>query len=313
MARPLRIQFNGAFYHVINRGLESREIFKQPKDYNYFLGLLSHIYEKYGVIVYAYCLMSNHYHLYLQTPQGNLSKAMRQLDGNFTQKFNKRYSRVGPLFQGRYKAVLVDQDSYSLEVTKYIHLNPVKAKIVKKPEEYQYSSYPSYIGKTKPEDFLNTNFILSQNHKSKKKAIKEFKAFTLQTEEEEWKPENDTFKGLILGDGDFVTQIQEEYLQGRENFEIPNLKAVQKTLSFQEITDKINKLKVNEKLKTKLVVYALNKYSPFTQREIGERLNNLHYSAVSQIIIRLQKKITTDKNVAKIINNLDKLCKMSKI
>ncbi len=307
MARPLRIEYEGAFYHVINRGLERREIFRQPKDYEYFLGLLEYIYEKYGVIVYAFCLMPNHYHLYLQTPQGNLSKAMRQLDGNHTQKFNKRYKRVGPLFQGRYKAVLVDSDSYSLQLAKYIHLNPVKAKLIQKPEDYQHSSYSSYIGKTKAPIFLNTKWVLSQYAKSKGKAVKELKKHTLEAQEEDWEPEKDTFKSLILGGSDFVNQIQEEFLQGKENFEIPKLKAVQKVLSAHEIIAKIDRLKLGENDKTKIIVYALKRYSPLTLKEIGEQFNNLHYSAVAQILIRLQKKLSTDKQLAKTVIEVDKL------
>jgi REP element-mobilizing transposase RayT len=313
MARPLRIEYEGAFYHVINRGLERREIFRQPKDYEYFLGLLEYIYEKYGVIVYAFCLMPNHYHLYLQTPQGNLSKAMRQLDGNHTQKFNKRYKRVGPLFQGRYKAVLVDSDSYSLQLAKYIHLNPVKAKLIQKPEDYQHSSYSSYIGKTKAPIFLNTKWVLSQYAKSKGKAVKELKKHTLEAQEEDWEPEKDTFKSLILGGSDFVNQIQEEFLQGKENFEIPKLKAVQKVLSAHEIIAKIDRLKLGEKHKTKLIVYALKRYSPLTLKEIGEQFNNLHYSAVAQILIRLQKKLSTDKQLAKTVIEVDKLFNKLKI
>lgn len=313
MARPLRIEYEGAFYHVINRGLERREIFRQPKDYEYFLGLLEHINEKYGVMVYAFCLMPNHYHLYLQTPQGNLSKAMRQLDGNHTQKFNKRYKRVGPLFQGRYKAVLVDADSYSLQLAKYTHLNPVKAKLVQKPEDYQYSSYSSYIGKTKVPIFLNTKWLLSQYAKSKGRAIKELKKHVLDAEEEDWEPGKDTFKSLILGGSDFVSHIQTEFLQGKENFEIPKLKAVQKALSAQEIVDKVSGLKLGEKHKTKLIVYALKKYSPLTLKEIGEQFNNLHYSAVAQILIRLRKKAVTDQELANAVTRVERLFKTLKI
>ena len=309
MARPLRIEYPGAFYHVINRGLERREIFRHPKDYEYFFGLLEHVYEKYGIIVYAYCLMSNHYHLYLQTPQGNLSKAMRQLDGNHTQKFNKSYKRVGPLFQGRYKAVLIDADSYSLQLTKYIHLNPVKAKIVQKPEDYEYSSYSSYIGKAKIPTFLNTKWLLSQYAKSKGKAVKELKKHTLKAGEEDWEPEKDTFKSLILGGSDFVSQIQAKFLQGKENFEIPKLKAVQKVLSTQEIIGKVNRIKLDNKDKAKLIVYALKKYSPLTLKEIGGQFNNLHYSAVAQIIIRLRKKLITNKELSKAVKEVDKLFK----
>jgi len=235
------------------------------------------------------------------------------LDGNYTQKFNKRYNRVGPLFQGRYKAVLIDADSYALQLAKYIHLNPVKAKITVKPEDYGYSSYSAYIGKTKAPEFLNTNWLLSQYAKSKHKAVKELKKHTLEAEGQDWTPEKETFKNLILGASGFIEGIQETYLQGKENFEIPQLKAVQKVLSAQEIADKINNLKLDIKYKDKLIVYALKKYSPLTLKEIGEKFDNLHYSAVAQILIRLQRKLASDKRLAKAVDEVDELFKKLKI
>ena len=313
MARPLRIEYPGAYYHLINRGLERRDTFRHLKDYEYFLGLLERIKEKYGIVVHAFCLMPNHYHLFIQTPQGNLSKAMRQLDGNHTQKFNKRYKRVGPLFQGRYKAVLIDADSYSLQLVKYIHLNPVKAKLVQKPEEYQFSSYASYTGKSKIPVYLNIKWLLSQYANSKNKAIKEFKKHTFEFDGEEWEPEREVFKSLILGSSNFIKEIQENYLQGKKSKEIPKLKAVQITLSPDIIESKVSSLGYENSLKTKLIVYALKKYSPLTLKEIGEKMGNLHYSAISQIYIRLIAKSNKDKILKQAINKIDDLYKMSKI
>lgn len=313
MARPLRIEYSGAFYHIINRGLERREIFRHPKDYDYFLSLLKAIHEKYGVIVYAYCLMPNHYHLYLQTPQGNLKAAMRQLDGSHTQKFNKRYGRVGPLFQGRYKAVLVEADSYSLQLSKYIHLNPVKAKIAAKPEEYPYSSYAVYIGKTKPEDFLNTSFILSQFHKSTKKAIKALKSFTLQINGEPWKPEKETFKGLILGENDFVQQIQESYLQGKENNDIPQLKQFQKPLSLERLQKYILTLNYGSNhgsaFQKKLLAYALKKHSHMTLKQIGESLKIKSHAAVGMMVKRFEKEAEKNKHILQLTEKISSYCR----
>src|SRR3989338_4817159 len=127
MARPLRIEYAGAFYHVMNRGLERREIFQSSQDYEKFLTLLDPLFDRYQVRLHSYCLMPNHYHLYVETPQGYLSKIMRQLDGVYTQSYNRRYKRVGPLLQGRYKAILIEKENYSLELSRYIHLNQVKA------------------------------------------------------------------------------------------------------------------------------------------------------------------------------------------
>ena len=148
MARPLRIEYPGAFYHVMNRGLERRVIFRDRLDYQAFLHRCLEVHNRFKVIFHAYSLMPNHYHLMMETPAENLSRAMRHLDSVYTQGFNHRKERrVGPLFQGRYKAILIDKDAYALELSRYIHLNPVKAKIVNRPEDHAYSSFRYYVGR----------------------------------------------------------------------------------------------------------------------------------------------------------------------
>ena len=132
MARPLRIQFEHAFYHVMNRGLERREIFKEKEDYEAFLGIILNLWSRLKFVLHSYCLMPNHYHFFIETPQANLSEIMRGINGFYTQAFNRKYKRVGPLFQGRYKALLVDKDAYALHLSRYIHLNPLTSFIIKK-------------------------------------------------------------------------------------------------------------------------------------------------------------------------------------
>jgi len=127
MARPLRIEFPGAVYHVTSRGNERKAIFRDDQDHKIFLDTLADVTLRYNWLCHAYCLMDNHYHLLIDTPDGNLSIGMRQLNGIYTQRFNKRYSRVGHLFQGRFKAVLVQKDSHLLEACRYVVLNPVRA------------------------------------------------------------------------------------------------------------------------------------------------------------------------------------------
>ena len=122
---PLRIEYSCAFYHVINRGLERLEIFRSKKDYRAFLDLCLELHKRFGLIFHAYCLMPNHYHLMVETPEANLGRALRHLDGVYTQGFNKRHKRVGPLFQGRYKAILMEKEAYGVELSRYIHLNQI--------------------------------------------------------------------------------------------------------------------------------------------------------------------------------------------
>lgn len=146
MARPLRIEYPGAFYHVTSRGNEQKDVFKSQKDREKFLDYLASATERYGAVVHAFCLMINHYHLLLATPNGNLAQIMRHLYGAYTTYFNVKRQRSGHLFQGRYKAILVEFDACALELTRYIHLNPVGAGMVERPEDYPYSSDHAFIG-----------------------------------------------------------------------------------------------------------------------------------------------------------------------
>ena len=139
MARPLRIEFPGAVYHVTSRGNERKAVFRDDQDRKMFLDTLKGVTLRYNWLCHAYCLMENHYHLLIDTPDGNLSIGMRQLNGIYTQRFNKRHGRVGHLFQGRFKAVLVRKDSHLLEACRYVVLNPVRAGRVQRPEEWIWS------------------------------------------------------------------------------------------------------------------------------------------------------------------------------
>ena len=150
MARPLRIQYPGAWYHVMNRGGARRTIFEELTHYRLFLDVVAAARETYSVSVHAYCLMSNHYHLLVRTPLGNLAKCMRHVDGVFTQRINRLVGADGALFRGRYRSILIEADVYLLNVSRYIHLNPVAAKLAVQPQDYPWSSYRAYSGLTPP-------------------------------------------------------------------------------------------------------------------------------------------------------------------
>jgi putative transposase len=145
--RPLRIEYLGALYHITSRGNERKAIFLDDEDRERFLEILLDYHTRYGMLLHSYVLIDNHYHLILETPQGNLLKIMHGINGCYTGYFNRRHGRSGHLFQGRYKGVLVDKDEYLIPLSRYIHLNPVRAKVVSSPEKYNWSSYASYIGK----------------------------------------------------------------------------------------------------------------------------------------------------------------------
>ena len=161
MARPLRIEYPGAVYHVMNRGLARRATFRTSTDYEAFLHVLHETHTLWGVEVLAYCLMPNHYHLCLRTPGGNLGRIMRHLNGVYTQRFNRAHRRDGPLFRGRYKAILVEAESYLAAVIRYIHLNPVQAKLVTSPETYRWSSHARYLKPTSAPSWLTVKELLA--------------------------------------------------------------------------------------------------------------------------------------------------------
>lgn len=162
MARPLRLEFAGALYHVTARGNAQANIFVDDVDRSQFLDLLGIEITQQGWRCFAYCLMDNHYHLLIETPEANLVAGMRHFNGVYTQRFNRRHSRAGHLFQGRYKSIVVDKESYGLELCRYLVLNPVRARMVKQPENWQWSSYCATAGKAPAPSWLEVGWLLGQ-------------------------------------------------------------------------------------------------------------------------------------------------------
>ncbi len=172
MARPLRLAYPGAFYHVTTRGNARQAIYLDAQDRQMFLAGLEEVVTRYHWRCHAYCLMDNHYHLLLETPQENLSAGMRQLNGVYTQRFNRCHARVGHVFQGRFKAVLVERDSYLLELCRYVVLNPVPAGMVKQPERYRWSSYRATAGLEKAPEWLTRAWVLGQFSSQQEKGVR---------------------------------------------------------------------------------------------------------------------------------------------
>lgn len=162
MARPLRLEYAGACYHITSRGNAKQAIFLDDADRETCLGIVASTVKQFGWALYAYCLMGNHYHLLLETPLPNLSRGMRRLNGLYTQRFNRRHERVGHLFQGRYGAILVERETYLLELVRYLSLNPVRAGFVSSPEEWRWSSHRALAGRAAAPSWLRTEPILER-------------------------------------------------------------------------------------------------------------------------------------------------------
>ncbi len=180
MSRPLRLEFSGALYHVTARGNARGAVFLDDEDRVACLACLEQTVQRSGWLCHAYCLMDNHYHLLIETPEGNLSRGMRQLNGVYTQRFNRRHGRVGHLFQGRYKAVVVERESYLLELCRYVVRNPLRAGMIKRLDRYPWSSYPATVGLIPTPAWLSTDWLLGQFGRQRSTAQQQYAAFVAQ-------------------------------------------------------------------------------------------------------------------------------------
>jgi putative transposase len=220
MSRPIRIEFPDALYHVTSRGDRREEIFEDDQDRTMFLSTLEQVVNQFNWVCYAWCLMDNHYHLLIQTPDGNLSKGMRQLNGVYTQASNRRYKRVGHLFQGRFKAILVDSDAYLLELSRYVVLNPVRANMVKRPADWPWSSYRSSMGLEEAAPWLAVDGLLAQFAKRRSLAQQRYAQFVAEgiNADSPWA----SLKGQVyLGDEQFVQRMQTHIQATKDDVQIP--------------------------------------------------------------------------------------------
>ncbi len=207
MARPLRIEYAGALYHVTMRGNAQAEIFKDNKDRQQFLALLQISVSRYDWCCHAYCLMDNHYHLLIETGAPTLSKGMKLLNGTYTQYYNRKHQRVGHVFQGRFKAILVQKESYMLELARYIVLNPVRAQMVRSAKDWHWSSYRATAGYTKSHPCLTTDWILAGFAKTRSVAERRYRGF-VQEGKGEPSPWQQLKNQIYLGNDEFVDDTQ---------------------------------------------------------------------------------------------------------
>jgi REP element-mobilizing transposase RayT len=278
MVRPLRIEYAGAVYHVTSRGNARKPIFKENKDRGAFLNILAEVNDRYHWFCHAYCLMNNHYHLIIETPDGNLSKGMRQLNGVYTMRFNKRHDTVGHVFQGRYKAVLVQKESHLLEVCRYVVLNPVRAKVAEAPVRWRWSSYWGTAGMERPHPCLTTGWVLGQFGAKRRAAEREYRVFVRDGigEKTIW----DDVKGQsILGDGSFVDRLI-DYVRGYE--EVREIPKSQRYVNRPSLSEIFKNTKEEKRKRDTGIAEAFGRWG-YSQREVADYLG-LHYSTVSRLI-----------------------------
>lgn len=315
MGRPLRIEYEGALYHITSRGNERRKIFLDDRDRITFLEILKDYHARFGILIHSYVLMDNHYHLILETPKGNLLKVMHGINSRYTIYFNRRHNRVGHLFQGRYKAIIVDKDAYLVPLSRYVHLNPVRARVVEKPEHYRWSTYCGYIGKGKMDTWVEYSWVLSKFNQNKK-AVSEYKKYTeegLKLKIES--PLRDLLGQVILGGDEFREkikgifdgrQISQEIIE-RKRFSnkplpVDVVKAVAKAFGVEE--GYIKERGRRENVARAVAIYIMQRYSGMSNEEIGKIFGGIHYSAVSKAVSRLEEEMADDKKLCKSVEGI---------
>jgi putative transposase len=293
MSRPVRIEYPGALYHITSRGNEKKEIFLTDEDRTRFLNIIRDYHERYGILVHAYVLLDNHYHLILETPRGNLLKVMHGLNGSYTGYFNRKYRRVGHLLQGRYRAILVDKD------------------------KYPWSSYEGYIGKGKKEDWVEYTWVLSQFDRGWKRAAKKYKGYVaegiLGVGDS---PLKVLFAQLVLGGEKFKDQIMGVLKAKKLGPEIVARRKLTAFPTLEEIVGGVSKAfgvkkegiffggkRLNPA--RNVALYLAQRYTGLGNEEIGRLFGGLHYSGVSKAAARVREAMATDRELGKIVMKLD--------
>jgi len=274
MARPLRLEFPGALYHVTSRGDGRKDAYVDDSDRESWLDVLGEACERFNWMVHAYCLMTNHYHVLLETPDGNLSRGMRQLNGVYTQRFNRANGRVGHLFQGRYKAVIVQKDAYLMELARYIVLNPVRARMVRSAREWPWSSYRATAGQKACPAWLSRDWLLAAFARKLSVAENAYRAFVSQGRGQA-SPWEKLKNQLYLGSDQFVEQMQGLLEPDRDLSEVP----------LGQKRGTVLPLKEYERLSSGRdeAIVAAYLSGGYTMKEIGAHFG-LHYSRVSRLV-----------------------------
>lgn len=314
MARPLRIEFAGAFYHIIQRGLEKRNIFGVEADKKKFLSFLETAHTAYRAVFHSYVLMDNHFHLILETPQAFLSKIMHFINAGYAVYFNTKYKRIGPLYQGRFKAVLVQQDEYLHYLSCYIHLNPARAGVEKLPENYLYSSYNYFVSNEQAPSWLNTDFILSMFDENTVKAKSFYKQFINDNmgKEKDILSRNTKF-GILLGNDKFLAGIKEKLIEVKEEREVPVLKAIKQDqkhnggFSLEKIKSIAESVARSDKrLARSLAIYLCRKYTGKSLNEIAEFYGGIKYTGVSRVWRRMETRKETNNQIRQILSRAER-------
>lgn len=315
MARPLRIEYPGAWYHIMNRGRRSEDVFLGKRDYAMFIDLLQESADMWNLRIAAYCLMANHYHLLVQTPDGNLARCMRHINGVYTQRFNREHALDGPLFRGRYKSILVDGDSYLLQLVRYIHRNPIKAGVVSQLSSYQWSSHKGYFSSAKKWGWLHKEFILSRLTMDRQQQMIHYRRFMSVKSDEKigrildrkkWPP--------FMGPQNFVDWVKGKYYKVETDPDVPQKKelAPPYTTIITVVSD-CYQVGANDLYRSRrgffneprnVAVFLVRKLRGDSLKSIAEQFEIEKYSSVGSIIERMRIRMQQDGNLKRRVDRI---------
>ena len=342
MARPLRIDLQDGWYHVTSRGIERRAMFQDEREHEHFLGLLGEMVDRFRVLVHGHVELDNHYHLIVQTPEANLSQAIQWLNVSYVVWANRRRGRVGPLLQGRFKSIPVQDSAWAYELSLYVHLNPVMrkahslAKGDKKTESmgwsvpdrqtvtkrltelrhYHWSSYRSYAGYAKPPEWLCMREILSRAARKKAERVARYRADIRQRLSKGVDPglAERLADGFALGAEAFRERVR---LAGKGGREIAGDGRLRRRVSFEDLVAIIERLRDEEYAHfmamrgdwgKPLLLWSLRRYGAMTLREAGEAVGGMDYTAVAMAIRRFEQKAETQPALARLMQQVRAEC-----
>ncbi|MFH1873858.1 MAG: transposase [Pseudomonadota bacterium] len=323
MARRPRIEYENAFYHVTARGNGRGRIYRDDFDREMFLSIVSDAYDRFGFIIHAFVLMNNHYHFLIETPHANLSASMRHVNGVYTQLYNKRHKTVGHLFQGRYKAIVVDSDEYYLSLIRYIHRNPACAKTPVALSKFKYSGHMAMIDKGwggKWKKWYHRDNILKEFGKQESSAIRNYVDYVNKRESKP-SPFENVVGGYALGKSEFTDWLWSEFIDGKADGEIVGVQALRpkiETNIILEVIEKVSGVKAADifvagrskgflrKIRM-LVLYIINKHTGVSQKEIGQLAGGMSAKAVSESVGRFAKELQVDEEINKVYKRVMRL------
>jgi putative transposase len=309
VARPLRIEYPNAFYHITSRGNERRAIFTSKGDYERLLGYFESATERYGARIHCFCLMPNHYHLFLETPRANLQRILHHLNTSYTNYFNAKTERVGHLFQGRYRAILVEKDTYALELSRYIHLNPVRAHLVKEPSQYPWSSYLAYVEGKGRWGWLERKFILGQLSSNEREARRRYQVFVMEGMVKSLEdPLRKVVASTLLGTEGFIEGVKEKFItKATSHRDLPALRKLSSWPDLSTIVRESERVLGKGTVESRRVaLYLSHRLSGLSLGEIGEYFGGIGPSAVTQNTRRLEIILEQDKGFLAEVQNLKK-------